>query len=241
MHHDEGVGHQEHEQTERHCGGQHASPALGIPLHGLERRVDGGRVGSPGLDPRPGALRPLAQVLHALPHRLTESGRSRPIGWTRGQRRRRSPGSSAVATPHSSPTARTEKRSPPLALPSLRIPPCGRARAMGEMLPWVPSLRSHSSWPAVCKRQASPASSGRVRPLVGAYYYLWNPGELRRRNTAVPPRAAATARRLSRQLLEPAHGRPGHHQRPEGGNQLLRRGLVALRPWLLRRGLPAGR
>ncbi len=69
--HDEGVGHQEHEEAEGHGGSEHASPALGVPLDGIQRRVDGGRIGPSGFDARPGALGPFPQMGHPLPDGLT--------------------------------------------------------------------------------------------------------------------------------------------------------------------------
>ena len=77
------------------------------------------------------------------------------------------------------------------------------------------------------------ATAPTVHPLVGAYYYLWNPENFAGGTARGPSGPAAAARRFARQLTEPADGRQGHHERPPGRDQLLRHGLVALRPGLL--------
>ena len=75
--HDEGIRNQEHEEAERHCRGEHASPALGVALDGLEGGVDRGRVGPPGFDAGFRPLCPLAQMRHSLPDGLMLRRRGR--------------------------------------------------------------------------------------------------------------------------------------------------------------------
>ena len=185
--HDEGIGNQEHEEAERHRRGQHASPALGVPFDGLERGVDRRRVSPPGFDSRPGALRPLAQMLHPIPDGLM--GRVRvgmPLSSAASGRSGRPPGRQLRPWRILHPTASGGRA-------TRRIPPCGRVgrRILGLGATVALTLvvaRGHASQrpPPIAHR-----ASARRRLLLPL-----ESGELCRRDAPGAPGPAAAARRL---------------------------------------------
>ena len=108
------------------------------------------------------------------------------------------------------------------------------ARALG-LVPLCSVLLLASAIPPA---QAGP---GALHPLVGAYYYLWNPENFSGGTLRGAPDPAATAPGGAGRLEQPRHRGPRHRHRPARRNRLFRGRLVALRPRLLRSELPAGR
>ena len=89
--------------------------------------------------------------------------------------------------------------------------------ATGDVVPGRLPRPAVRSWCAGAQPWPAAAQSPAVHPLVGAYYYLWNPenfagGTLRAHLD--PPQVPASS---LVELPEPADGRPGHHERRQAG------------------------